>query len=139
MRGLPTRPTTGEGFGNDFGSELHRTNAVAALMRVNLLKRMESSVSAFRTTLVRVRSSCADILDRLAVLDARDVNDAVGSVAVGYGIEGLEDGLDDQDAEMFEVGAQIARDLRDVDARLCPWTSYATLRFSTNWSVTPVQ
>ena len=37
-----------EGFGNDFGSELHRTNAVAALMRVNLLKRMESSVSAFR-------------------------------------------------------------------------------------------
>ena len=104
-----------EGFGNDFGSELHRTNAVAALMRVNLLKRMESSVSAFRTTLVRVRSSCADILDRLAVLDARDVNDAVGSVAVGYGIEGLEDGLDDQDAEMFEVGAQIRVDLRDVD------------------------
>ena len=30
-----------EGFGNDFGSELHRTNAVAALMRVNLLKRMD--------------------------------------------------------------------------------------------------
>ena len=101
-----------EGFGNDFGSELHRTNAVAALMRVNLLKRMESSVSAFRTTLDRVRSSCADILDRLAALDARD---AVDSVAVGYGIEGLEDGLDDRDAEMFEVGAQIRVDLRDVD------------------------
>ena len=62
-----------------------------------------------------MRSSCADILDRLAVLDARDVNDAVGSVAVGYGIEGLEDGLDDRDAEMFEVGAQIRVDLRDVD------------------------
>ena len=101
-----------EGFGNDFGSELHRTNAVAALMRVNLLKRMESSVSAFRTTLDRVRSSCADILDRLAALDARD---AVDSVAVGYGIEDLEDGLDDRDAEMFEVGAQIRVDLRDVD------------------------
>ena len=101
-----------EGFGNDFGSELHRTNAVAALMRVNLLKRMESSVSAFRTTLDRVRSSCADILDRLAALDARD---AVDSVAVGYGIEGLEDGLDDRDAEMFEVGVQIRVDLRDVD------------------------
>lgn len=101
-----------EGFGNDFGSELHRTNAVAALMRVNLLKRMESSVSAFRTTLDRVRSSCADILDRLAALDARD---AVDSVAVGYGIEGLEDGLDDRDTEMFEVGAQIRVDLRDVD------------------------
>ena len=100
-----------EGFGNDFGSELHRTNAVAALMRVNLLKRMESSVSAFRTTLDRVRSSCADILDRLAALDARDAD----SVAVGYGIEGLEDGLDDRDAEMFEVGAQIRVDLRDVD------------------------
>ena len=101
-----------EGFGNDFGSELHRTNAVAALMRVNLLKRMESSVSAFHSTLDRVRSSCADILDRLVALDARD---AVDSVAVGYGIEGLEDGLDDRDAEMFEVGAQIRVNLRDVD------------------------
>ena len=101
-----------EGFGNDFGSELHRTNAVAALMRVNLLKRMESSVSAFHSTLDRVRSSCADILDRLVALDARD---AVDSVAGGYGIEGLEDGLDDRDAEMFEVGAQIRVNLRDVD------------------------
>ena len=100
-----------EGFGNDFGSELHRTNAVAALMRVNLLKRMESSVSAFHMTLGRVRSSCADILDRLAALDARNTYDAVGSVAAGYGIEGL----DDRDAEMFEVGVQIRVDLRDVD------------------------
>ena len=100
-----------EGFGNDFGSELHRTNAVAALMRVNLLKRMEFSVSAFHMTLGRVHSSCTDILDRLAALDARNTYDAVGSVAAGYGIEGL----DDRDAEMFEVGAQIRVDLRDVD------------------------
>ena len=104
-----------EGFGNDFGSELHRTNAVAVLMRVNLLKRMESSVSAFRTTLRRVRSSCADILDRLAALEARSIDDALSSVEVGYGIEGLEDGLDDRETEMFEVGAQIRVDLRDVD------------------------
>ena len=72
-------------------------------------------MSAFHTTLGRVRSSCADILDRLAALDARNTYDAVGSVAAGYGIEGLEDGLDDRDAEMFEVGAQIRIDLRDVD------------------------
>lgn len=104
-----------EGFGNDFGSELHRTNAVAVLMRVNLLKRMESSVSAFRSTLGRVRSSCADILGRLAALDARDTNDVLACVDVGYGTEGLDDGLDDRDAEMFEVGAQIRVDLRDVD------------------------
>ena len=104
-----------EGFGNDFGSELHRTNAVAVLMRVNLLKRMESSVSAFRSTLGRVRSSCADILDRLAALDARDTNDALACVDAGYGTEGLDDGLDDRDAEIFEIGAQIRVDLRDVD------------------------
>ena len=104
-----------EGFGNDFGSELHRTNAVAVLMRVNLLKRMESSVSAFSSTLGRVRSSCADILDRLAALEASNTRGSLGSVAVGYGFEGLEDGLDDRDAEMFEVGAQVRVDLRDVD------------------------
>ena len=72
-------------------------------------------MSAFRSTLGRVRSSCADILGRLAALDARDTNDALACVDVGYGTEGLDDGLDDRDAEMFEVGAQIRVDLRDVD------------------------
>ena len=105
------RPAYEADYREGFGSELHRTNAVAALMRVNLLKRMESSVSAFHMTLGRVHSSCTDILDRLAALDARNTYDAVGSVAAGYGIEGL----DDRDAEMFEVGAQIRVDLRDVD------------------------
>ncbi len=57
---------------------------------------------------------------------------------------GPEDGPDDRDAEMFEVGAQIRVDFCAMwTARLCPWTSYATLRFSTNWvgyarAVTPI-
>ncbi len=104
-----------EGFGNDFGSELHRTNAVAQLMGVNLLKRLESSVHAFHQTLSRVRKSCADILGRLAALDACQTDDSGDRGVVGYGIDGLDDGLDDRDAEMFEVGAKIRVNLRDVD------------------------
>ena len=52
---------------------------------------------------------------------------------VGYGIDGLDDGLDDRDAEMFEVGAKIRVELARCGSRGSrPLTSPTTLRSSTN-------
>lgn len=96
----------GDTWGKDFESQVHRTTAVANLMRVNVLKRMESSVNSFRITLRRILDGCVDLRARL---DA----DASG---VAYGTEGLEDGFDDDDAEEFEAGGKVRVDLRDVDA-----------------------
>lgn len=96
----------GDTWGKDFESQVHRTTAVANLMRVNVLKRMESSVNSFRITLRRILDGCVDLRARL---DA----DASG---VAYGTEGLEDGFDDDDAEEFEEGGKVRVDLRDVDA-----------------------
>ncbi len=44
----------GDTWGRDFESQINRTQAVANLMRVNLLKRLESSIDAFRITLERI-------------------------------------------------------------------------------------
>lgn len=44
----------GDTWGRDFESQINRTQAVANLMRVNLLKRLESSVAAFGITLERI-------------------------------------------------------------------------------------
>ena len=44
----------GDTWGRDFDSQINRTHAVANLMRVNLLKRLESSIDAFRITLERI-------------------------------------------------------------------------------------
>lgn len=96
----------GDSWGKDFESQVNRTAAVANLMRVNVLKRMESSVNSFRITLQRILEGCKGLKERLER----------GEVNAGYGAEGMSDGLDDDDAEEFEAGGKVEVDLRDVDA-----------------------
>lgn len=95
----------GDTWGKDFESQVNRTAAVANLMRVNVLKRMESSVNSFRITLRRILEGCLELRDRL---DA-------GAMGMAYGTEGLEDGFDDDDTDEFEAGGRVRVDLRDVD------------------------
>lgn len=96
----------GDSWGKDFESQVHRTTAVANLMRVNVLKRMESSVNSFRITLQRILDGCLDLRGRL---------DNVGA-SVRYDARAeLGDFDDDDDAEEFAAGGKVAVDLRDVD------------------------
>ena len=96
----------GDSWGKDFESQVHRTAAVANLMRVNVLKRMESSVNSFRITLGRILGACEDLRRRL---DA-------GQAGAGYDADGVCEGMDDDDAEEVAAGGKVAVDLRDVDA-----------------------
>ena len=96
----------GDTWGKDFGSQVHRTRAVANLMRVNVLKRMESSVNSFRITLRRILEGCEDLRRRLDV----------GQTGAGYDAAPMCEGMDDDDAEEVEAGGKVAVDLRDVDA-----------------------
>lgn len=98
----------GDTWGKDFESQMHRASAVANLMRVNVLKRMESSVNSFRITLRRILEGCEDLRRRLDT----------GEASTAYDSQGVTDGLDDDDAEEFEAGSKVRVDLRDVDA-LC--------------------
>ncbi|MBR3160892.1 MAG: DEAD/DEAH box helicase family protein [Atopobiaceae bacterium] len=94
-------------WGNDFESQVNRTHAVANLMRVNLLKRMESSINSFRITLERVLGGTRSLLDQLDNL----------SMNATYEADELAEGFDDDDdAEEFEAGGKVRVDLRDVDA-----------------------
>ena len=103
-------------WGKDYGSQVNRAHAVVGLMRVNLLKRMESSVNSFCLTLRHVLDGCEDTLRRLR---------AGEKGAASYSMEGLTDGLDDDDAVEFEAGGKVRVDLRDVDAvKLVPDLEY---------------
>ena len=94
-------------WGKSFDSQVHRTAAVANLMRVNVLKRMESSVSSFRITLGKILAGCRDLRDRLSSASSN----------VSYEYVGLAAEFDDEDAaEEFESGGKVRVDLRDVDA-----------------------
>ena len=97
----------GDTWGKDFDSQVHRTTAVANLMRVNVLKRMESSVNSFRITLGRILDGCVQLKERLGNVGA--------SVSYDVGSSGTEFD-DDDDAEEFAAGGKVSVDLRDVDA-----------------------
>ena len=97
----------GDTWGKDFQSQVNRTTAVANLMRVNVLKRMESSVNSFRITLRRILDGCVDLRGRL---------ENVGASA-SYDMRGTDTEFDDDDdAEEFVAGGKVHVDLRDVDA-----------------------
>lgn len=96
----------GDTWGKDFASQVHRTAAVANLMRVNVLKRMESSVNSFRITLRRILEGCEALRGQLDDLAGGAAYDAAESVEFD----------DDDDAEEFAAGGRVHVDLRDVDA-----------------------
>ncbi|WP_306404205.1 hypothetical protein, partial [Escherichia coli] len=87
-----------------------REEGLKKLMTVNLLKRLESSVEAFRLTLAKIESAVDGTLTRLSnrsgsLLDIRDIDD-------------LDFDLDDEDdtnVEALSFGEKIRIDIEDID------------------------
>lgn len=96
----------GDTWGSDFESQINRTQAVANLMRVNLLKRMESSVNSFRITLERILAGAESLAAKLEEMQG----------AYCFDDTSLDGEFDDaDDAAEFEAGGKVQVDLRDVD------------------------
>jgi ERCC4-related helicase len=113
---LPSRRRKYEDMYNvgDSGSRANlgqagREQGLKQLMTVNLLKRLESSVEAFRLTLFRVERAVAAMLERLETHS--------GSVPdVDVDLDGLDIDVDDADeADTLLFGDKIRIDLDDVD------------------------
>jgi len=88
-----------------------REQGLKKLMTVNLLKRLESSVEAFRLTLSKIEAAVDRTLDRL---DSR-----TGSLTdVNLDFAGLDLDFDDEDdanVEALSFGEKIKIDLNDID------------------------
>jgi superfamily II DNA or RNA helicase len=86
-----------------------REQGLKKLMTVNLLKRLESSVEAFRLTLARIEDAVGKTLDR--------INSHVSSLAdLDIDFDGLD--VDDEDAlsaEALSFGEKIRIDVDDID------------------------
>ena len=100
----------GDKFGHDFASEVNRAFGVANLMRVNLLKRMESSVVSFASTLQKVLDSARDLQQRIDRVEAYKADYSAEAVDAE---EIFED--DESAAEEFMASGKTPIDLRDVD------------------------
>ena len=101
-----------------------REQGLKRLMTVNLLKRLESSVEAFRLTLAKIESAVDGTLTRLDQ-HADSITDFDVDMA------DLDADDDEADAEMLSYGEKIRIDLADVDVeswRRDLWDDRETLR-----------
>ena len=91
-----------------------RERSLQALMTTNLLKRLESSVEAFRLTLRKLSTNISRTLDAIELFEASGTNGDISDLLASLGEIDQEDedlsGLDD-----FTVGKKIKISLADMD------------------------
>ncbi len=93
-----------------------REMSLQALMTVNLLKRLESSVEAFRLTLQSLQRKHQSTLGKIAAFQQNGANGIVGDMT--NALEGIEadddDALDDELSDS-EIGGKVKINLADMD------------------------
>jgi hypothetical protein len=108
-----------------------REQGLKQLMTVNLLKRLESSVDAFRLTLAKIEAAVDRTLNRL------DTH-SNSAPALGAGLSDFDLDVDDEDdanLEALTFGEKIKIDLEDIDVeswRRDLWNDRETLRALVN-------
>ncbi|NEG69594.1 helicase-related protein [Bifidobacterium choloepi] len=99
----------GDSWGTNFQAQKNRTQAIAGLMRVNLLKRLESSISSFRLSLERILAGARTLDEQLDKVQR-------GPLAPFSDAELASSFDEDDDAEEFQAAGKVNVDLRDIDA-----------------------
>ena len=87
-----------------------REEGIRRLMGINLLKRLESSVHAFRLTIDRISKQ---IEDTVATIDGYQSGKCVLNLTEISNGEDFDD--DDQNTDLFSVGKKVKIDLADMD------------------------
>ena len=92
-----------------------REKSLQALMTVNLLKRLESSVYAFRLTLQLLHDNNQAILEKIAAFKASGQGALEDSVEVLGNLEADDDDVSMPGDEAFQIGKKIKINLADMD------------------------
>ena len=85
--------------------QLDREESLIHLMRVNLLKRMESSIHSFAKTVAKLLAKVSDLVDRIDAHDLTDVEE--------LSIEDID--FESEEFDQHLVGAKVKVLLQDVD------------------------
>ena len=92
-----------------------REKSLQALMTVNLLKRLESSVYAFRLTLQLLHDNNQAILEKITAFKASGQGSLEDSVEVLGNLEADDDDVSMPGDEAFQIGKKIRINLADID------------------------
>ncbi len=89
--------------------QIDRENSLRFLMRTNLLKRLESSVHAFRLTVGKILDNISRTIDQIEKFRSK------GSIEYNGRIISDDFDLDDQNYDLFMTSGKVSIDLRDMD------------------------
>ena len=93
-------------------SQEGRERGIQHLMRVNLLKRMESSVHSFHMTVERIHNHIESTINMIEDFERGITTNTVQEMS---DLSHAEFDLDDQNMDIFNVGKKFRIDLRDMD------------------------
>jgi len=89
--------------------QIDRENSLRFLMRTNLLKRLESSVHAFRLTVGRILDNISETINQIEEFQSK------GSIEFNGGRTSCDFDLDDLNYDLFMTSGKVSIDLRDMD------------------------
>lgn len=96
-----------------------REQGIRRLMRINLLKRLESSVNSFQLTLKRIKTyieTTIEAINRFEKIEAINRFEKYGKVNIDmYDASDSDFDIDDGNTEYFTVGKKVKIDLADMD------------------------
>ena len=95
-------------MGNVRFKQTDREHGIMVLMRINLLKRLESSVHSFRLTIDRIVHFINDTIQEIENYDSDNVVELMN-------ISEEDFDMDDQNNDIFSVGKKIKIELNDMD------------------------
>lgn len=98
----------GTDMGNAHFKQSDRELGVLVLMRINLLKRLESSVHAFRLTITRILNLIEQTIDEIENYNPKKIIELMD-------LSDTEFDMDDQNTNLFSVGRKVKIDLVDMD------------------------
>ncbi|MDO9268902.1 MAG: helicase-related protein [Methylobacter sp.] len=94
------------GNGSSVFKQVDREQSLIHLIRVNLLKRMESSINSFALTLGKLLKEVDFLIQKIDTHDDGDIEE--------FNIEDIE--IEDQDFESYLIGRKVKVLIKDIDA-----------------------
>lgn len=94
-------------MGNTIFRQKDREDGIRKLMRMNLLKRLESSVHSFKLTLSRILKQIDGTIEEIENFDPKKVIEL-------QGLDDIDFDIDDQNTD-FTIGKKVKIDLADMD------------------------
>lgn len=92
-----------------------RERSLQALMTVNLLKRLESSVQAFRITLGKLEHLCSSTLDKIEAFKKTGRDPGFADVSAGFENADLDEDDDFPEPGDSSIGGKVQINLADMD------------------------